>query len=637
MEALSKFGQPLNDSWRNWFEEISESRLSEDVFLWSDISNSDRGNSFEQTPQKGSIEHLDRKHSCVPNVRKRKGSNFRKIISSAGEQYTKVSRLRASFMSTADFEKFFETIQSPEVNDCCLRWTNPNLEENDSFNSDTDEQLIPPVAFSSPQFLKQVFTSIKNERKNLLALYLFVVMLWHGPRPKVEQEITDDGDREESERLMNLTQRYDEVIVVFDTYKPDSLKETMRQKRRQGKDPVQYQVHDDTNIKHLTMSRFLSHDKTKAALTEYLAEKILDYSRDSPKLVITSASGRTHSNNDTDHFEDNNHEEADTLMICLAITSMRRNRELQDIQMTFFSPETDVLVLVIANYDLLPRNTSICMASGKVHIQPLCTHGGLWNTTNNHKSCKDIMRTQNLGYCHRMAKQTPLRYLMVYSKQLQGDTLAPLLFILALDYAMRKATSNPDQTGFTLHPRRSRRYPKVIITDADFADGIALLSDTIERLEAVSFLAEGSASPLELQSMIKPTPGIFDHDMTVEELSSSTEERIALVERDTEFFDEDGGASIDGANATTVENSDGAELAANVLGSAQGDRKKSAGVEVGIAKDQVLDSALHDGIKIYVVDTTNKSVRLSYDYLEHIRKVNFESSIFFLNIAGVVE
>ncbi|KAG1654285.1 Pericentriolar material 1 protein [Nymphon striatum] len=114
------------------------------------------------------------------------------------------------------------------------------------------------------------------------------------------------------------------------------------------------------------MSRFLSHDKTKAALTEYLAEKILDYSRDLPKLVITSASGRTHSNKYTDHFEDNNHEETDTLMICLAITSTRRNRELQDIQLTFFSPDTDVLVLVIANYDLLPRKTSICMASGEI-------------------------------------------------------------------------------------------------------------------------------------------------------------------------------------------------------------------------------------------------------------------------------
>ncbi|KAG1706624.1 Oxysterol-binding protein-related protein 2 [Nymphon striatum] len=38
-------------------------------------------------------------------------------------------------------------------------------------------------------------------------------------------------------------------------------------------------------------------------------------------------------------------------------------------------------------------------------------------------------------------------------------------------------------------------------------------------------------------------------------------------------------------------------------------------------EDQVLDSVLHDGIKSYVLVTTTKSVRLSYDYLEHIRKV----------------
>ncbi|KAG1704756.1 hypothetical protein GQR58_003945 [Nymphon striatum] len=43
------------------------------------------------------------------------------------------------------------------------------------------------------------------------------------------------------------------------------------------------------------------------------------------------------------------------------------------------------------------------------------------------------------------------------------------------------------------------------------------------------------------------------------------------------------------------------------------------------ANDQVLDSAPHDGIKSYILVTTTKSVRLSYDYyLEHIRKVNFE-------------
>lgn len=46
----------------------------------------------------------------------------------------------------------------------------------------------------------------------------------------------------------------------------------------------------------------------------------------------------------------------------------------------------------------------------------------------------------------------------------------------------------------------------------------------------------------------------------------------------------DGGAPVDGANATTAENSDGAELAANVLGSVPSDRNKSVGVEVGIGE-----------------------------------------------------
>ena len=48
------------------------------------------------------------------------------------------------------------------------------------------------------------------------------------------------------------------------------------------------------------MGRFLSHDKTKADLTDYLAAKILEYNRESYKLIITSASGYTRSNRDLD-------------------------------------------------------------------------------------------------------------------------------------------------------------------------------------------------------------------------------------------------------------------------------------------------------------------------------------------------
>ena len=41
--------------------------------------------------------------------------------------------------------------------------------------------------------------------------------------------------------------------------------------------------------------------------------------------------------------------------------------------MTFFSPDTDVLVLIIASCDLLPKNTSISMVSGVHQIKPLWT------------------------------------------------------------------------------------------------------------------------------------------------------------------------------------------------------------------------------------------------------------------------
>ena len=80
----------------------------------------------------------------------------------------------------------------------------------------------------------------------------------------------------------------------------------------------------------------------------------MDYNRGSSKLVIVSAAGRTQSNNDAGPLiPENNHEEADILMVCLGVSAAERNPE--DSSLTFFSPDTDVLILVIANYDRLPK------------------------------------------------------------------------------------------------------------------------------------------------------------------------------------------------------------------------------------------------------------------------------------------
>ena len=94
----------------------------------------------------------------------------------------------------------------------------------------------------------------------------------------------------------------------------DSLKEKTRERRRQSKVAAQYKIEDDTNIKHIPLTRSLSHEKTKADLLVYLAKAILNCKTDSSQLFIASVSGQTRSNGDL-RFETNNHEEADTIMV----------------------------------------------------------------------------------------------------------------------------------------------------------------------------------------------------------------------------------------------------------------------------------------------------------------------------------
>ena len=63
----------------------------------------------------------------------------------------------------------------------------------------------------------------------------------------------------------------------------------------------------------------------------------------------------------------------------------------------------------------------------------------------------------------------------IYAGVLQGDTLAPYIFIIVMDYCLRVATDGKEEgLGFTINHRRSRRVGPLIITDLDFADDIAL-------------------------------------------------------------------------------------------------------------------------------------------------------------------
>ena len=61
---------------------------------------------------------------------------------------------------------------------------------------------------------------------------------------------------------------------------------------------------------------------------------------------------------------------------------------------------------------------------------------------------------------------------------LQGNTLAPYLFIISLDYVLRTSIDKIKENGFEQTKKGSRRYPAKTITDADYADDIALLANT---------------------------------------------------------------------------------------------------------------------------------------------------------------
>ena len=81
---------------------------------------------------------------------------------------------------------------------------------------------------------------------------------------------------------------------------------------------------------------------------------------------------------------------------------------------------------------------------------------------------------------------------------LQGDTLAPYLFVICLDYIMRRAIENNSNLGFTLHQQRSRRHPPKMITDADYADDLCIISDLLNDATILLHRIEEAASKIGL-------------------------------------------------------------------------------------------------------------------------------------------
>ena len=81
-------------------------------------------------------------------------------------------------------------------------------------------------------------------------------------------------------------------------------------------------------------------------------------------------------------------------------------------------------------------------------------------------------------------------YFDIVAGVLQGDTLAPYLFIICLDYVLRTSIDKIKENSFDLTKKRSGRYRAKTITDANYADDRAILANTPNQAETLQLSLE---------------------------------------------------------------------------------------------------------------------------------------------------
>ena len=71
--------------------------------------------------------------------------------------------------------------------------------------------------------------------------------------------------------------------------------------------------------------------------------------------------------------------------------------------------------------------------------------------------------------------------------------MVPLLFSILIDWVLKHALDKND-TGIVLEQRRSSRYQQQRLSDLDFADDIALIDETEQRLQYATSQVEEKGS-----------------------------------------------------------------------------------------------------------------------------------------------
>ena len=74
-----------------------------------------------------------------------------------------------------------------------------------------------------------------------------------------------------------------------------------------------------------------------------------------------------------------------------------------------------------------------------------------------------------------------------------------------MDYVLRNSVDNINNKGFQIHPRKSSRYPAQHLTDTDFADDIALISNSLQDAQDLLLALEEASNCVGLYLNEKKT------------------------------------------------------------------------------------------------------------------------------------
>ena len=86
----------------------------------------------------------------------------------------------------------------------------------------------------------------------------------------------------------------------------------------------------------------------------------------------------------------------------------------------------------------------------------------------------------------------------ITTRVLQGDTAAPYLFIIVLDYALRIAFHNP-KLGFEVQPRKSSQHPAIHVTD------LAIVTEDVQHAQELLWALKHAVAEVGLIISCKKT------------------------------------------------------------------------------------------------------------------------------------